>query len=55
MGTLSRSIAEKRSNMEEYFKDKSFIVTGASAGKYQNIVQINMFKHTNIRYYSIQL
>ncbi|XP_025204777.1 L-xylulose reductase-like [Melanaphis sacchari] len=32
MKTLSRGIAEKRSSMEKYFKDKSFIVTGASAG-----------------------
>lgn len=29
-----RNISETRSPMEEYFKDKHFIVTGASAGKY---------------------
>uniref|UniRef100_A0A2S2NFU6 D-erythrulose reductase n=1 Tax=Schizaphis graminum TaxID=13262 RepID=A0A2S2NFU6_SCHGA len=32
MGTLSRGIAEKRPSMEKYFKDKRFIVTGASSG-----------------------
>lgn len=31
--TLSKSISQQRSSMEDYFKDKRFIVTGASAGK----------------------
>ncbi|VVC25440.1 Short-chain dehydrogenase/reductase, conserved site,NAD(P)-binding domain,Short-chain [Cinara cedri] len=30
--TLSRSITQQRASMEEYFKGKRFIVTGASAG-----------------------
>ncbi|CAH1720262.1 unnamed protein product [Aphis gossypii] len=32
MGILSRGIAEKHPSMENYFKGKSFIVTGAGAG-----------------------
>lgn len=31
---LSRGMSKKCSTMEEYFKDKRFIVTGATAGKY---------------------
>jgi len=37
IGTISRGIAQQRSTMEEYFKDKRFIVTGASAGEYDCI------------------
>jgi FlaA1/EpsC-like NDP-sugar epimerase len=39
--TLSRSIVQQRASMEEYFKDKRFIVTGASGGKYK--LPINLF------------
>lgn len=35
MRTLSRDMAQKRSTMEGYFKDKRVIVTGAGAGKYK--------------------
>lgn len=33
--TLSRGIVQQRSSMEEYFKNKRFIVTGASGGIYK--------------------
>lgn len=33
--TLSKNVAQKRTNMEGYFKDKRFIVTGASSGIYK--------------------
>lgn len=35
VGTLSRGIVQHRASMEEYFKDKRFIVTGSSGGKYK--------------------
>lgn len=34
---ITRGFAQKRSIMEDYFIKKSFIVTGAGAGKYLNI------------------
>jgi hypothetical protein len=36
--TLSRGIVQQRDSMEKYFKDKRFIVTGASSGMYKIIV-----------------